>query len=93
MQMRTMEGNFLVASPDKDLFVRLFDFYAIYGAKNHPQLPVGNISFLDCIPATGTNLKTGGSNHVGNLGPSSELNVLTNPKERTLYFYFGSTDQ
>jgi Beta-galactosidase/beta-glucuronidase len=90
MELQTMEGSFMVGSPDKDLFVRLFDFYAIYGAQNHPRLPGGNISFLDRIPAIGSNLKTGAGNDVSNMGPSSEPNVLDGPLERTLYFYFGT---
>ena len=90
MQLATMEGKFLVGSADPHLYVRLFDFYAIYAQKNHPSLPVGNLSFLDRIPATGSNLKTGGSDNVKNMGPSSDLNSLDGPLERKLYFYFGT---
>ncbi|UOQ70454.1 hypothetical protein [Hymenobacter cellulosilyticus] len=31
--MNTVEGKFLIASPDKGLYVRLFDFYGLSGVK------------------------------------------------------------
>jgi hypothetical protein len=52
-------------------------------------LPSGNISFLDHIPAAGSNQKKGGSNDVSNLGPSSEANLINGSIEQTLYFFFG----
>jgi hypothetical protein len=51
-----MEGKFTIASPDDNLFVRLFQFYAINGATPHPTLPIGDISFLDAIPAVGSKM-------------------------------------
>ncbi|MDQ3845726.1 MAG: glycoside hydrolase family 2 [Bacteroidota bacterium] len=89
MEFNTLEGKFTVASPDKDLFVRLFDFYGISGAKPTPDLPKGDISFLDGIPPVGTKFGVSTSN-VNALGPNSELNKMSGSIRRTLYFYFGS---
>ena len=90
MELSTVEGKFYIASKDTGLFVRLFDFYALSSAtRPHPELPVGNISFLDCIPPTGTKLATGLNTNTKLLGPQSELNHLSGDKKRTLYFYFG----
>lgn len=89
IEMNTVEGRFTVASRDKDLFVRLFDFHSLSGVKPHPVLPVGDISFLDCIPPTGTKLALNISYNTSVLGPMSEPNKLSGPKRRTLYFYFG----
>ena len=38
-----------MASKDSGLYVRLFDFYGLTGAKPFPELPVGNISFLEKV--------------------------------------------
>ncbi len=89
MEFNTVQGQFTVASPEKDLFVRLFDFYALSGAHPHPGLPAGNISFLECIPPTGTKLALNISANATVLGPMSEQNKLSGPKTRTLYFFFG----
>lgn len=73
---------------DEDLFVRLFNFYGVSGAKPTPELPKGDISFLDGIPPVGT--KFGVSTvSVQALGPTSELNDIHKTVKRTLYFYFG----
>jgi len=90
MEFNTVEGKFTVASPENDLFVRLFDFYSLSGIKPHPDLPVGDISFLDRIPPTGTKLGLNISPNARVLGPNSELNTINSPIKRTLYFYFGS---
>jgi len=90
MEFNTVEGKFTVASPENDLFVRLFDFYSLSGVKPHPDLPVGDISFLDRIPPTGTKLGLNISPNARVLGPNSELNTINSPIKRTLYFYFGS---
>lgn len=88
MELNTLEGKFTVASPDNDLFIRLFDFYGISGEKPTPGLPKGDISFLDAIPPIGS--KFGVSNaSVRGLGPGSELNAIHESIKRTLYFYFG----
>ncbi len=90
MELSTVEGKLYFASPDNGLFVRLFDFYALSsGTRPHPELPVGNISFLDCIPPIGTKLATGLTTNTKVYGPMSELNHLDGSKKRTLYFYFG----
>lgn len=89
MEMNTVEGKFTIASADTGLFVRLFDFYGLSGAKPHPTLPVGNISFLDAIPALGTKLALNIDANPSKLGPSGEPNHLNGNKKRTLWFYFG----
>jgi Glycosyl hydrolases family 2, TIM barrel domain/Glycosyl hydrolases family 2, sugar binding domain/Glycosyl hydrolases family 2/Beta galactosidase small chain len=90
MELSTVEGKFYIASKDSGLYVRLFDFHALSAAtKPHPDLPIGNISFLDCIPPIGTKLATGLSTNTKMLGPQSESNHVSGSKKRTLYFYFG----
>jgi hypothetical protein len=90
MEMNTVEGKFYIASKDTGLFVRLFDFYALTSAvKPHPELPIGNISFLDCIPAIGTKLALNINYNTSSLGPQSEPTKINAPIKRTLYFYFG----
>jgi hypothetical protein len=90
MELSTVEGKLYIASPDSGLFVRLFDFYALSSAgKPHPEVPVGNISFLDCIPPIGTKLATGLTTNIRVYGPQSELNHLSGNKKRTIWFYFG----
>ncbi|GAB2943648.1 glycoside hydrolase family 2 [Hymenobacter coalescens] len=89
LELNTVEGKFLVATPDAGLYARLFDFYGLSGVKPHPQLPVGNLSFLDAIPPLGTKLALNIDADTKNLGPQSELNHLSGTRKRTLYFYFG----
>jgi Glycosyl hydrolases family 2, TIM barrel domain/Glycosyl hydrolases family 2, sugar binding domain/Beta galactosidase small chain/Glycosyl hydrolases family 2 len=90
MELSTVQGKLYMASPDTALFVRLFDGYALSdAAKPHPELPVGDISFLDCIPPIGTKLATGLTTNTKVYGPMSELNHVSGSKKRTLYFYFG----
>ncbi|MCC9165807.1 glycoside hydrolase family 2 TIM barrel-domain containing protein [Pontibacter harenae] len=89
MEFSTAEGKFLVASKEDDLFVRRLDFYGLSGVKPHPSLPVGNISFLDNIPPLGTKLALNISANTKNLGPAGEMNKVSGPVKRTLYFYFG----
>ena len=67
----------------------MFDFYGLTGAKPHPDLPNGNISFLDCIPAIGTKLALNINPNTSVLGPQSEPTKINGPIKRTLYFYFG----
>ena len=91
MELSTVQGKFVVASPDTGMFVRLFDFYALSSDnKPHPDLPVGDISFLDCIPPIGTKLAMGLTTNTKVYGPMSELNHLSGTKKRTIYFYFGT---
>jgi hypothetical protein len=89
MEFNTVEGKFYVASKDTGLYVRLFDFYGLSGVRPHPELPVGNISFLDCIPPIGTKLALNISYNTSALGPQSEPTKINGPIKRTLYFYFG----
>ena len=89
MEFNTVEGKFYMASKDTGLYVRLFDFYGLTGARPHPELPVGNISFLDCIPPIGTKLALNISYNTSALGPQSEPAKINAPVKRTLYFYFG----
>ena len=89
LEMNTVEGKFLVASPDPGLFVRLFDFYGLSGVVPAPALPAGNFSFLDAIPPIGTKLALNLDNNTKNLGPLSEANHLGGATRRTLYFFFG----
>ena len=89
MELNTVQGKFTVASRDNDLFVRLFDFYAVSGAKPAPVLPSGNISFLDGIPPAGSKLALNISYNTSALGPQSEPNKVNGSTKRTLYFYFG----
>jgi hypothetical protein len=89
MEFSTVEGKFYVASKDTGLYVRLFDFYGLTGVRPHPELPIGNISFLDCIPPIGSKLALNISYNTSSLGPQSEPTKLTTPIKRTLYFYFG----
>jgi hypothetical protein len=90
MQFNTVEGKFYVASKDTALYIRLFDFYGLTGVKPFPDLPPGNISFLDCIPPMGTKLALNISSNTSALGPQSEPAKLSGSAKRTLYFYFGS---
>jgi hypothetical protein len=89
MEFNTVEGKFYVASKDTGLYVRLFDFYGLTGPKPFPELPGGNISFLDCIPPMGTKLAFNISTNTAALGPQSEQTKINGPVKRTLYFYFG----
>ncbi|RZK62392.1 MAG: glycoside hydrolase family 2, partial [Hymenobacter sp.] len=89
LELNTVEGKFLVASPDQGLFVRLFDFYGLSGVVPAPALPPGNFSFLDAIPPIGTKLALHLDNNTKNLGPLSEANHLGGVTRRTLYFFFG----
>lgn len=89
MEFNTVEGKFYMASKDTGLYVRLFDFYGLTGARPHPELPVGNISFLDCIPPIGTKLALNISYNTSALVPQSEPAKINAPVKRTLYFYFG----
>ncbi|GAB3836106.1 glycoside hydrolase family 2 TIM barrel-domain containing protein [Hymenobacter jeollabukensis] len=89
LELNTVEGKFLVATPEAGLYVRLFDFYGLSGVQPHPALPVGNLSFLDAIPPLGTKLALNIDANTAALGPQSELNHLNGIKKRTLYFFFG----
>ncbi len=89
MQFNTTQGKFLVVTEQDDMYVRLFDFYGVSGPKNYPELPSGDISFLDAIPPIGSKLAMGINNRPRVYGPAGELTSLDAPVSRTLYFYFG----
>lgn len=90
MEFNTVDGKFLMATPDENIFVRLFDFYSVYGpAPSHPELPAGDISFMDAIPPTGSKPNGSGSDNASNLGPLSRFTSFDGPKKHTLWFYFG----
>lgn len=89
VELNTTQGKFLVATPDKGMYLRLFDFYGISGPKFYPELPIGNLSFLDNIPPIGTKLAMGINNRAQVNGPMGEPNPINGEVKRTLYFYFG----
>ncbi len=89
MEFSTVEGRFYVASEQPGLNIRLFDFYGLSGVPPFPQLPPGDISFLDAIPPMGSKLALGVNRNTASLGPQSELAKINGPVKRTLYFYFG----
>jgi hypothetical protein len=93
MEFNTVEGKFLVASKDDDLFVRLFEFYGLPGIEPHPVLPPGDISFLDRIPPIGTKMGTRINARTETLGPQSQTNEVNDNFRRTIYFYFGSINE
>ncbi|MDT3403975.1 glycoside hydrolase family 2 protein [Mucilaginibacter terrae] len=93
MELNTVQGKFMIAAREPELYVRLFDFYGLSGVKPFPALPSGNLSFLDAIPALGTKLALNIDSNTPKLGPLSELNHINGTTKRTLYFYFGQLEQ
>ncbi|TCC90196.1 glycoside hydrolase family 2 [Pedobacter frigiditerrae] len=89
LEMNTVQGKFTIASPENDLYVRLFNFYGLSGVASYPALPLGDISFLDAIPPIGSKLALNVTPDAKNLGPLGELNHINTTKKRTLLFYFG----
>lgn len=89
MEFNTVQGRFYMATKDENLSVRLFNFYGLTGPQSQPDLPVGDISFLDAIPAVGTKLALNVNGNTKNLGPQSEMTQFSSPVKHTLYFYFG----
>jgi Glycosyl hydrolases family 2, TIM barrel domain/Glycosyl hydrolases family 2, sugar binding domain/Glycosyl hydrolases family 2/Beta-galactosidase, domain 4 len=88
----TVEGRFLVASKDDGLFVRLFEFYGLPGLRPHPELPDGDISFLDRIPAIGSKMSTKINARPASMGPAGLPNNVNDLFSRTVYFYFADFD-
>lgn len=93
MELNTVEGKILIASKEENLFIRLFDFYSLPGITPHPELPPGNISFLDNIPPTGTKMSSKISAQTWVLGPQSKKNEVNGTFSRTIYFFFGILQQ
>lgn len=90
MELSTVEGKMYIATKDTGLYIRLFDFHGITGpVASYPELPAGNISFLDCIPPIGTKLATNLNLNTKTLGPESEQTMINGVLKRSLYFYFG----
>jgi hypothetical protein len=92
MELSTAQGKILMATEDKGLYLRLYDFYGITGPKSYPELPPGDISFLDCIPALGSKLATGLTTDASVYGPAGKLTEINGPKKHKLWFYFGIPD-
>jgi len=89
MEFNTVQGKFYMATRDEDLSVRLFNFYGLSGPKNLPELPVGDISFLDAIAPVGGKLAMNIYNNTRILGPQSEYTTFDGSIKHTIYFYFG----
>lgn len=89
MELNTVQGKIIMAAAEKDMYLRLFDFYGLSGIQPAPALPSGNISFLDNIPPVGTKLALKIDPNTAALGPESEGNHVDHTYNRTLYFYFG----
>jgi hypothetical protein len=89
MELNTVEGKMYMVSKEDNLFVRLFDFYAMPGIVPYPELPSGNISFLDCIPPIGTKMAVRIDGNALLYGPMGDLNNINGTFARTIYFYFG----
>jgi hypothetical protein len=92
IELSTAQGKILMASEDEGLFLRLYNFYGITGPKSYPELPPGDISFLDCIPALGSKLATGLTTDASVYGPAGKLNELSGIRKHKLWFYFGVPD-
>ncbi|RKD12849.1 glycoside hydrolase [Pelobium manganitolerans] len=93
VQFNTVEGKFIVATPQENMYLRLFDFYGLTGIKPHPALPAGDISFLDAIPAIGSKLGLKITPHPERYGPAGEPAEFNGETKRTLWFYFGLQQQ
>jgi hypothetical protein len=92
MELSTAQGKIYMAAGDDGLFLRLYNFYGITGPKSYPELPVGDISFLDCIPSVGSKLATGLTTDASVYGPAGKPTEMTGLKKHKLWFYFGIPD-
>lgn len=92
MELSTAQGKIYMASGDDGLFLRLYNFYGITGPKSYPELPPGDISFLDCIPPVGSKLATGLTTDASVYGPAGKPTEMSGLKEHKLWFYFGIPD-
>ena len=90
IEMSTAQGKLLLATEDSDLYLRLYDFYGITGPKSYPELPAGDISILDCIPALGSKLATGLTPDASVYGPEGKPTEMSGAKKHKLWFYFGT---
>ena len=89
LELNTTEGKILMATKSRDLYIRLFDFYGLPGINPQPELPDGDISFLEHIPPIGTKLGNRINAQAFVLGPQSQKNQVEGEFARTLYFFFG----
>jgi hypothetical protein len=92
IELSTAQGKILMATDDSGLYLRLYDFYGITGPKSYPELPVGDISFLDCIPPLGSKLAMGLTTDASVYGPAGKLTEMSGLKKHKLWFYFGIPD-
>ncbi|MBG0858792.1 MAG: glycoside hydrolase family 2, partial [Bacteroidales bacterium] len=92
LELSTAQGKILMAAEDKGLYLRLYNFYGITGPVSYPELPPGDISFLDCIPALGSKLATGLTTDASVYGPAGKLTEVSGLKKHKLWFYFGVPD-
>jgi hypothetical protein len=92
LDLSTAQGKIFIAAGDNGLFLRLYNFYGITGPKSYPELPSGDISFLDCIPALGSKLATGLTTDASVYGPQGKPTEMNGIKKHTLWFYFGIPD-
>jgi hypothetical protein len=92
MELSTAQGKIYIASGDNGLFLRLYNFFGITGPKSYPELPCGDISFLDCIPPVGSKLATGLTTDASVYGPAGKPTEMNGLKEHKLWFYFGIPD-
>ena len=92
MELSTAQGKIFMATEDNGLYLRLYDFYGITGPKSYPELPPGDISFLDCIPPVGSKLAMGLTTDASVYGPAGKPTEMTGLKKHKLWFYFGIYD-
>jgi hypothetical protein len=89
MELNTLDGKILMACREKNIFVRLFEFYAFPEPTLHPPLPPGDISFIDAIPPVGTKMSTKLNASARSTGPQGFPNELDGIVTHTIYFNFG----
>ena len=92
MEFNTVYGKFTMVAKEDDLFVRLFNFYGLSGPINYPELPTGDISFLDGIPPIGTKLAMGISNDTWNLGSIWRVECHGETCKKNTLFLFRITE-
>jgi hypothetical protein len=92
MELSTAQGKINIVAADNGMFLRLYNFYGITGPRSYPDLPPGDISFLDCIPALGSKLAMGLTTDASVYGPEGKPSELSGIKKHKLWFYFGIAD-
>ncbi len=89
MELNTLDGKIRVVTADRDVFFRLFEFYAFPAPTLYPDLPAGDLSFMDAIPPIGTKMSTRINAGAESTGPQGAPNELNGTFSHTLYFDFG----